>query len=92
VQVSKQIVTYSWVMVVWTMLLVPATGWVYTGFAVLTGTWFLIVAHRLHAVVRRGEPGKPMKLFHMSNTYLMLTFVALAVDSALGLPVFGLPF
>ncbi len=92
VQVSKQIVTYSWVMVVWTMLLVPATGWVYTGFAVLTGTWFLIVAHRLHAAVRRGEPGRPMKLFHMSNTYLMLTFVALAVDSALGLPVFGLPF
>jgi heme o synthase len=92
VQVSKQIVTYSWVMVVWTMLLVPATGWVYTGFAVLTGAWFLIVAHRLHAAVRRGEPGRPMKLFHMSNTYLMLTFVALAVDSALGLPVFGLPF
>jgi len=92
VQVSKQIVTYSWVMVVWTMLLVPATGWVYTGFAVLTGAWFLVVAHRLHAAVRRGEPGRPMTLFHMSNTYLMLTFVALAVDSALGLPVFGLPF
>ncbi len=92
VQVSKQIITYSWVMVVWTMLLVPATGWVYSGFAVLTGAWFLIVAHRLHSAVRRGEPGKPMKLFHMSNTYLMLTFVALAVDSALGLPVFGLPF
>jgi protoheme IX farnesyltransferase len=92
VQVSKQIITYSWVMVVWTMLLVPATGWVYTGFAVLTGAWFLVVAHRLHSAVRRGEPGRPMTLFHMSNTYLMLTFVALAVDSALGLPVFGLPF
>jgi protoheme IX farnesyltransferase len=92
VQVSKQIVTYSWVMVVWTMLLVPATGWVYTGFAALTGAWFLVVAHRLHAAIRRGEPGRPMTLFHMSNTYLMLTFVALAVDSALGLPVFGLPF
>ena len=33
-----------------------------------------------------------MKLFHMSNTYLMLVFVALAVDSALSLPVIGLPF
>jgi protoheme IX farnesyltransferase len=79
-------------MVAWTFLLVPVTGWVYTGFAAVTGLWFLVMAHRLYAAVRRGEPGKPMKLFHMSNTYLTLVFVALAVDSALGLPVFGLPF
>jgi heme o synthase len=91
-RVVKQIVTYSWVMVAWTLLLVPATGWVYTTFAVVSGGWFLFVAHRLYTSIKRGEPGKPMKLFHMSNTYLMLVFVALAVDSALGLPVFGLPF
>jgi protoheme IX farnesyltransferase len=77
---------------VWTLLLVPATGWVYTAFATLTGVWFLIVAHRLYGAIRRGEPGQPMKLFHMSNTYLTLVFVALAVDSALSLPVIGLPF
>lgn len=91
-RVVKQIVTYSWVMVAWTLLLVPATGWVYTGFAVLSGAWFLVVAHRLYCAVRRGSPARPMKLFHMSNTYLMLVFVALAVDSALSLPVLGLPF
>jgi len=91
-RVVRQIVAYSWVMVVWTLLLVPATGWVYTGFALVSGAWFLVVAHRLYAAVRRGEPGKPMKLFHMSNTYLTLVFVALAVDSALGLPVLGWPF
>jgi len=91
-RVVRQIVTYSWVMVLWTFLLVPATGWVYTAFAAVTGVWFLVVAHRLYAAVRRGEPGRPMKLFHMSNTYLTLVFVALAVDSALGLPVLGLPF
>jgi protoheme IX farnesyltransferase len=33
-----------------------------------------------------------MKLFHLSNTYLMLVFVALAADAVVGLPVFGLPF
>jgi protoheme IX farnesyltransferase len=33
-----------------------------------------------------------MTLFHVSNTYLMLVFVALAVDSVLHLPVLGLPF
>jgi protoheme IX farnesyltransferase len=91
-RVVRQIIVYSWVMVVWTLLLVPATGWVYTAFALVSGGWFLIVAHRLYAAVRRGEPGRPMMLFHMSNTYLTLVFVALAVDSALGLPVIGWPF
>jgi protoheme IX farnesyltransferase len=33
-----------------------------------------------------------MALFHRSNTYLMIVFVALAVDSAIGLPTLGLPF
>jgi protoheme IX farnesyltransferase len=91
-RVVRQIVAYSWVMVAWTLLLVPATGWVYATFALASGGWFLVVAHRLYAAVRRGEPGRPMKLFHMSNTYLTLVFVALAVDSAFGLPVLGWPF
>jgi protoheme IX farnesyltransferase len=91
-RVVRQIVIYSWVMVVWTLLLVPVTGWIYVGFALLAGVWFLTYAHRLYAAVRRGERGNPMKLFHLSNSYLTLVFVALAVDSALGLPVVGLPF
>jgi heme o synthase len=90
-RVARQIVIYSWVMVIWTLLLVPVTGWIYLSFAVLAGVWFLVFAHRLHAAVRAGERGNPMKLFHLSNTYLTLVFVALAVDSALGLPVIGLP-
>lgn len=90
--VSRQIVAYSWLMVLWTLLLVPATGWLYATFAVLSGAWFLWLAHRLHADTRRGEPTRPMRLFHMSNTYLMVVCVALSVDSALGLPVIGLPW
>ncbi|MCA1281105.1 heme o synthase [Saccharopolyspora sp. 7B] len=90
--VSRQIVAYSWLMVLWTLLLAPATGWLYTAFAVLSGAWFLWLAHRLHTATKRGEPTKPMRLFHMSNTYLMIVCVALAVDSALGLPVLGWPF
>ncbi len=90
--VAKQIVVYSWVMVLWTLLLLPATGWVYATFAILAGLWFLIFAHKLYKAVRGGEPGNPMKLFHLSNTYLTLVFVALAVDSALSLPVTGWPF
>jgi len=30
-----------------------------------------------------------MKLFHYSNSYLALVFVAVAVDAAIGLPVLG---
>ncbi|MFD8495355.1 heme o synthase [Amycolatopsis sp. NPDC059657] len=90
--VAKQIVIYSWVMVLWTLLLAPATSWLYTSFALVAGGWFLFYAHSLYASVRRGETYKPMALFHRSNTYLMIVFVALAVDSAIGLPVLGLPF
>ena len=91
-RVSRQILIYSWVMVAWTLLLVPATGWVYTAFTVLFGVWFLLTAHRLHSAVKRGRKSNPMTLFHVSNTYLMLVFVALAVDSVLHLPVLGWPF
>lgn len=90
--VSRQIVGYTWLMVLWTLLLAPAAGWLYALFAVITGTWFVVLAHRLHASTRDGVPTKPMRLFHMSNTYLMVLYVALAVDSALGLPVLGWPF
>ncbi len=48
------------------------------------------MAHRLNAGVRRGEPIKPLKLFLQSNNYLAVVFLALAVDSAIGLPtIFG---
>ncbi|HET9140085.1 heme o synthase [Actinophytocola sp.] len=86
-RVARQIVVYSWVMVAWTLLLVPVTGWLYVASALLAGGWFLTYAHRLHRSVRQGEKGNPIKLFHLSNSYLTLVFVALAVDSALGLPL-----
>ncbi|MFO7192942.1 heme o synthase [Thermocrispum sp.] len=90
--VARQILVYSWVMVIWTLLLLPATSWLYGTFAVVAGAWFLYYAHRLYRGVRAGEPTKPMALFHRSNTYLMVVFVAIAVDSAVGLPVLGMPF
>ncbi|MCP2170246.1 heme o synthase [Goodfellowiella coeruleoviolacea] len=90
--VSRQIVIFTWVLVLWSLLLAPATSWLYLSMAVLAGGWFLVMAHRLHAAVVRGEKTNPMKLFHLSNTYLVLVFVGLAVDSVLGLPVLGWPF
>lgn len=91
-RVCRQIVVYSWVMVGTTLLLVPATGWLYATFAVAFGAWFLISAHRMSRVTRRGGDVNPMTLFHLSNTYLMALFVALAVDAVLHLPVLGWSF
>ncbi|GAA2820974.1 heme o synthase [Saccharopolyspora taberi] len=88
-QVSARILVYSWATVACTLLLVPATSWVYVAFAVLAGGAFLIVAQRLHNSIRQGRAYNPMKLFHLSNSYLALLFVAIAVDAAIGLPALG---
>jgi heme o synthase len=90
VQVSRRIVAYSWVMAAWTLLLVPATSWIYGAVAVLGGAWFVFQAHRLHAAVAAGRDVTPMKLFHLSNMYLCVLFAAIAVDAAVGLPVLRL--
>jgi heme o synthase len=83
--VSRRIVAYSWIMVAWSLLLLPATSWIYAAAALGAGAWFLVMAHRLHSAVRRGEQARPMRLFHLSNTYLTALFVAIALDAALGL-------
>jgi heme o synthase len=85
-QVTFQIVIYTWLTVLATLALVPATGWLYTAVAALAGAWFLVMAHQLYAGVRRGEPVKPLRLFLQSNNYLAVVFCALAVDSAFSLP------
>jgi protoheme IX farnesyltransferase len=86
VQVSLRIVIYSWVMAAWTLLLVPATSWIYTTVAVVGGAYFVLRAQMLHRSVVRGAEIKPMRLFHLSNMYLCVLFVAIAVDAAVGLP------
>jgi protoheme IX farnesyltransferase len=91
-RVSRQIVAYSWAMVAWSLLLVPATSWIYLAVALVGGAWFLLAAHRLNAAVHRDEVVNSMRLFHLSNTYLTGLFVAVAVDSAFGWPVLGWPF
>src|SRR5689334_3642758 len=64
-RVARQIVIYSWVMVAWTLLLIPVTGWIYVGFALAAGAWFITSAHRLLGAIRRGEKGDPIRLFHL---------------------------
>jgi heme o synthase len=89
-QVTRQILVYTWLTVVTTLVLALVTGWLYASVALLAGAWFLVMAHQLYSGVKRGEPVKPLRLFLQSNNYLAVVFCALAVDSALALPtVFG---
>ena len=85
-EVTKQILVYTWLTVISTLVLALATGWLYASVAILAGGWFLVMAHQLYAGVRRGEPVKPLRLFLQSNNYLAVVCCALAVDSALALP------
>ncbi len=83
--VAKQIVVYSWVMVLVSLTLTPLgyTGWFYTAVAALSGAWWLAEAHKLQARAKAGVVGaklKEMRLFHWSITYVSLLFVAVAVD------------
>ncbi|WP_017935256.1 heme o synthase [Nocardioides sp. Iso805N] len=84
-EVGRQIVLYSWVMVAVSLSLWPiaSTGWFYPVAAAVLGAIFLIQAHRMHARTRGTEDLsviQPMHLFHSSNLYLSLLFVAVAVD------------
>ncbi len=82
--VVRQIVLYSWGMVVCSLVLIPASAWLYLAIAVPAGVVFLAAAHSLHLKVVRGAAAKPMTLFHLSNLYLTVVSVAWAVDAALG--------
>lgn len=85
-QVTTQILIYTWLTVLATLALAPATGWLYACVAILAGAWFLAMAHQLHSSVCKGETVKPLRLFLQSNNYLAVVFCALAIDSALDLP------
>jgi heme o synthase len=83
--VGRQVVVYSWVMVATSLLLWPVahTGWVYPVAALVLGAVFLVEAHRMWGRTRGTEDLsviQPMRLFHASNLYLSLLFVAVALD------------
>jgi len=86
--VGRQIVIYSWVMVATSLLLWPVagTGLVYPVVAAILGAVFLVQAHRMWDRSRGTEDLsviKPMVLFHASNLYLSLLFVAVALEPLL---------
>jgi heme o synthase len=81
--VSRRILVYSWATLLWSLLLVPlgGAGPLYAVAALVAGGWLVVEAHLL---LRRARAGArklaPMRLFHLSITYLTVLFVAVAVD------------
>ena len=83
VQVARQIVAYSVLTAVTSVVLWPiATGPVYGVLAIAAGIWLVAESVVLLRATTRGG-GKPMRLFHFSNSYLAFVFVAVAVDTFL---------
>ncbi len=87
--VGKQVVLYSWVMVATSLLLWPVAGTslFYPVAAAVLGAVFLAQAHRMWSRAKTSEDLsviQPMHLFHSSNLYLTLLFIAVAVDPLLG--------
>jgi len=86
--VARQILVYSVVTVLVSLALWPVaqTGWLYPSVAGIAGLVFLVEAVQLYNRARAGLTDaalRPMRLFHWSNSYLALVFVAAAVDPLL---------
>jgi protoheme IX farnesyltransferase len=92
--VARQIVGYSYATVATSLVLWPVagTGWFYPLVALVLGGVFLVESHLLLARASAAEAAglghdvvalRPMRLFHWSNMYLSLLFVAVALDPLL---------
>ena len=89
VRVAWRILAYSVLTVAVSLLLWPVagTGWLYPAVAAVAGLAMLAEAVVLLVRARRGLVDadlKPMRLFHLSNSYLAVVFIAAAIDPLLG--------
>ncbi len=84
--VGIQVILYAWASLACTLLLIPVAGMglLYAGIAVVAGGWFVAEAHGLYTRAIRGvQEIRAMRVFHASNTYLTLIFLAVGVDPLL---------
>lgn len=84
-QVATQILGYTIATVLFSLLLWPVapTGWFYPIVASVLGMVFIWEAVALQRRAKAGATGaqlKAMRLFHWSNSYLALLFLAIAID------------
>jgi heme o synthase len=87
-RVAIEVIVYTWVTVACSLALWPIahTTIFYPIAAAVLGVACLVEAYRLLGRVRAGITGavlKPMRYFHLSNAYLALLFLAVAIDPLL---------
>jgi protoheme IX farnesyltransferase len=81
-RVNTEILIFTGLTVVASLVAWPlGLGLIYGGTALVAGAFFLAEAMLMVGRSRRGEPLKPMRLFHWSITYLTIVFVAVAIDA-----------
>lgn len=83
--VTRQILIYAVATVAVSLTLWPAahTSWLYPSVAALAGAWLIWEAVALQRRARQGLTDaalQPMRLFHWSNSYLAIVFIAAALD------------
>jgi protoheme IX farnesyltransferase len=84
-RVGLECVVFAWLTVLASLGAVPlGGGWLYGAVALVAGAGFGAEAHRMYGRIRRGEPARPMRLFHWSNMYLTVVFVGLAISTLVG--------
>ncbi|SFS18385.1 protoheme IX farnesyltransferase [Agrococcus baldri] len=84
--VGIQVILYAWASLACTLLLIPVAGMglLYSGVAIIAGAWFVGEAHGLYSRAIKGKVElRAMRVFHASNTYLTLVFLAVGVDPLL---------
>lgn len=84
-RVTRQMLVYTWLTVISSLALIPATSWIYTVIALLAGAWFLERVTKLYRDTKRGAEVKPLKVFLQSNEYLAIVFCGLAIDAVVGM-------
>ncbi|MFW0790527.1 heme o synthase [Gordonia sp. CPCC 205333] len=89
IQVTRQMVFYTWATVVASLILVWGASWIYGTVALLAGLWFLNRVHKLYSDTKRGHEVAPLKVFLQSNEYLAILFCGLAIDAVVNLPTVG---
>lgn len=86
-RVTRQMLIYTWVTVLCSLVLIIGASWIYAGVAVVSGAWFVNRVHKLYRETRAGAEVEPLKVFLQSNEYLAILFCGLAIDAVVNLPI-----
>ncbi|WP_033340370.1 heme o synthase [Catenuloplanes japonicus] len=81
-RVNLEIVGFAWLTLISSLAAWPfGLSWIYGIPSTIVGVMFVLESHLLARRASKGEPVKPMRLFHWSTTYLTIVFLTVAIDA-----------